>query len=792
VTFNFTATTTVDGVQAVTQGTTGLDFSVGSSNTCTGTFNAGTSCTVAVNFTPLAPGLRLGAVELLNGFGAPFMTQPVYGVGLSAEAAFYSVGSPTAINLGSYLLSSPVAVDAAGNIYFAATGVVYKSTSGGIQTIGSGFATPGALAVDGVGNVFVADTGYGKVYEIPANGGPQTTVYSSGLVRGLAVDGEGDLFVADAVQNEVVEIPANGGANTVAFGPVTTGSVVVAVAVDAAGDVFAGLNFPGSIVEVPAGCNNTSCQVLVGAGWNTPSSLAVDAAGDLYVADSGLASGNGQIIQVTPGCQQTSCQFALADGGSIYGGVESYGLALDSQGDVYYINTGYNIYGVGSGQATLNEITLSQPSVNFGVVSEGYRSADYPLMVQNIGNETLTGSMGSVFGSNFSEDSSVSTCTTFSLAPSASCVENFYVTPTTVGQVSDITFVNDNALNASGATQTVTLSALSVGPAVTFSVTGPGVGTGNVLSSITGINCNLGAGGSSSGTCSHNFNTGLTISLQENPTAGSTFTGWGGDCAAYALSQTCTVFVTVATNVTASFAAALASYTVNVTELGAGSGAVTSNPGNIECIDSSGNISGTCSDSFTGGTGVSLQASANTGATFLSWGGACASFGSSPTCSLTVNSTLSATATFIPSGSTQPGTLAPITAGVVYGQGGSFTSGTANNGGAGASSLNNPTATAVDANGNLYVADRSNSRVLFYPRGSTTATRVYGQNGSFTSTTPNNGGVSANSLGGEVFGVAVDPSGNLYIADGANYRVLFYPAGSTTATRVYGQGGSFT
>ena len=81
--------------------------------------------------------------------------------------------------------------------------------------------------------------------------------------------------------------------------------------------------------------------------------------------------------------------------------------------------------------------------------------------------------------------------------------------------------------------------------------------------------------------------------------------------------------------------------------------------------------------------------------------------------------------------------------------------------------------------------------MLFYPAGSTTATRVYGQGGSFTTNTPNNGGISANSLD-QPYGVALDSSGNLYVADYANNRVLFYPAGSTTATRVYGQDGSFT
>ena len=132
-----------------------------------------------------------------------------------------------------------------------------------------------------------------------------------------------------------------------------------------------------------------------------------------------------------------------------------------------------------------------------------------------------------------------------------------------------------------------------------------------------------------------------------------------------------------------------------------------------------------------------------------------------------------------------------VTADVVYGQSGSFTTNAANQPGLGASSLSAPSEVAFDASGNLYVADKSNNRVLFYPAGSTTATRVYGQGGSFTSNGVNTGGVSADSLNGPA-AVALDAGGNLYIADEMNNRVLFYPAGQTTATRVYGQSGNFT
>ena len=70
---------------------------------------------------------------------------------------------------------------------------------------------------------------------------------------------------------------------------------------------------------------------------------------------------------------------------------------------------------------------------------------------------------------------------------------------------------------------------------------------------------------------------------------------------------------------------------------------------------------------------------------------------------------------------------------------------------------------------------------------------VFGQGGSFNSNIANNGGVSANSLNSP-FGVAVDASGNLYVADDGNSRVLEYNTPlktGTTANLVFGQPDSF-
>ncbi|MBN2159386.1 MAG: NHL repeat-containing protein [Spirochaetes bacterium] len=129
------------------------------------------------------------------------------------------------------------------------------------------------------------------------------------------------------------------------------------------------------------------------------------------------------------------------------------------------------------------------------------------------------------------------------------------------------------------------------------------------------------------------------------------------------------------------------------------------------------------------------------------------------------------------------------TAARVYGQDGSFITNDENKGGVGADSLNHPNSIALDENG-AYISDNQNNRVLYYTGTSTTASRVYGQFGSFISNTLNNGGISADSLF-RPNGLAVAANG-LYISDHQNNRVLYYPGSSTTAARVYGQSGSFT
>ena len=510
-------------------------------------------------------------------------------------------------------------MDAAGDVFVSNNTGVAKITAGGVQStvpatdIGSIYD----VAVDGAGDVFLADFTNNRVVEVTPSG-VQTTVPATGLntPTGVAVDGAGDVFITDLNNNRVVKVTPSGVQTTV-----PTSGVIRPYypAVDGAGDVFFLDSGNERVLKVtPGGIQSTIPTSGLGSG----NGVAVDAAGDVFITDQI----NNVVLEVTP----TGVQTTVPTSGMYI----PAGLAVDAAGDVFIAD---------NGQGLVYELNLSQPVVNLGVVSQNYQSSDTPLSLQNVGNQTLTGSVGTVTGAGISEDAGASTCTSFTLAPGASCVENFYANTPSVGSISATVVVTDNALNGAPATQTINLSALSIGPAVSFNVTVGGTGTGFVESSPTGIDC--GTGGSP-GTCSASFSTGLAISLEEVPTGGSTFAGWGGACASAGASQFCTVNITTATTVTANFTSTAAS-NLTVSDIGSGSGTVTSGDGNIGCVDTNGVVTGSpsCSANYSSGT-VTLTASASAGSAFLGWGGACAISGTSPTCTVSMIAAINVTASF--------------------------------------------------------------------------------------------------------------------------------------------------
>ena len=207
----------------------------------------------------------------------------------------------------------------------AASGTINSSST--VKVVGSGISNPHGLAVDVSGNVFVANMSSNKVWEIVAgtgaNGG--SCVLQVGKVNAcstvvevgsgfsqpsdVAVDGSGNVFVADYGHQEVKEIVAVSGVVTSSstvniIGDNGNFSGPSNVAVDASGNVFVADNAV-AVKEIVAGTGGAAAGKVtlnstvntLGSGFGRPFGIAVEASGNLIVADYL----NSVVDEVTPG-----------------------------------------------------------------------------------------------------------------------------------------------------------------------------------------------------------------------------------------------------------------------------------------------------------------------------------------------------------------------------------------------------------------------------------------------------------------------------------------------------------
>jgi uncharacterized protein (TIGR03437 family) len=294
-----------------------------------------------------------------------------------ASAAAASIGDPTRL-----------ATDAAGNVYFGSLHSVFKVDAGGTLTrfagngragnsgdggraIAAQLSFPMGIAVDAAGNVFVADRDASVVRKIAANGTISTVAAQLNGPCGVAVDTAGNLYIADT-NNQVVRKVTADGVSTVAGNGMTgfSGDGGAArdawlngpesVAVDASGNLYIADTFNGRIrrvaadgtISTTAGTGSTGVYSGDGgpanlAGISLPTDVAVDRAGNLYIADFG----NGRVRVVTNGNITTAA--GRNDGAPLIEGEAAVNVRLEGPTGVTVDPSGSTIYfvqaGIGSG-----------------------------------------------------------------------------------------------------------------------------------------------------------------------------------------------------------------------------------------------------------------------------------------------------------------------------------------------------------------------------------------------------------------------------------------------------------
>jgi RHS repeat-associated protein len=229
-----------------------------------------------------------------------------------------------------------LAVDSTGNLYIADTWnsrIRKVNVSTGIITTVAGTVTdgytgdggpatsaeicqPSGIAVDGAGNLYIADSANSVIREVSASTGIITTVVNSSAAlsdpAGIALDSSGHLYIADFGSNLVRQwtistgsistVAGNGTAGYSGNGGSATSAELnwpTAVAVDGNGNIFIAerdnhvirsVSRSSGTITTVAG-NNTAGYSGDGgpatsAQLNYPEGVALDAAGNVYIGDS--------------------------------------------------------------------------------------------------------------------------------------------------------------------------------------------------------------------------------------------------------------------------------------------------------------------------------------------------------------------------------------------------------------------------------------------------------------------------------------------------------------------------
>jgi hypothetical protein len=620
-----TGTATLTNIVASITGTDASEFTIYPTSTCTSTLAAGASCTYLINFYPTAVGGSSATLSVADSASGSPQTITLSGVG-TPEAEPQVQFTPTILSaiagtgtmptncvspaepgpaLQTQLCGpSAVAVDFTGNVYIAepSENVVKKlDTSGNITTFvgvegsaadfgGDGgpanaahLNQPVGVAVDGLGNVYISDSGNGRIREVNAttntittfvgggsgtnfNGGTGTAVVLS--PAGIAFDPSGNLYIAEPTQEIVVKVTSQGVAT-----------------------LFAGVQTLGS--PGTAGYNGDNIQANT-AELNAPTSVASDRSGNIYIADSlnyriryinenfepGLiatVAGNGTKGDTGDGGVATSGEItplsiAINEAGDIF---ISDGTTLRKVSNQGYISTfaGGGTGGLG-GPATAALLSgVGQPGIDnngnvlipvtgtpqvlsagptgllqFGSQAVGTTSAPLTVTVENTGNNFLN------FNSlNFNATGPFSvtggTCeqeTDGGYSPSETCTLTVTFTPTASGPQTGSISVASNAL-ASPSSITLQGSGTAAAPP-TATLSPATLSFGSVTSGVTSSAQML--------TLSNTGNAALTISGitigGANPTDFAETNTCGASLAAGA---TCTISVTFTPGSVTSFSA---------------------------------------------------------------------------------------------------------------------------------------------------------------------------------------------------------------------------------------------
>jgi hypothetical protein len=298
--------------------------------------------------------------------------------------------SSTDISITNSSINNPIgiAIDASGNAWISnyAGGVgdtvteLNGSTGADISPVdpitgggftGGGLSGPYAIAIDGSGNAWITNSGFGStgqsVTELNGSTGAPISGpsgYTGGGLKnpeGISVDASGYIWVANAGDGSVTQLygsnapvghspgDAISGANGYTNGGL---DAPVAIAIDNSGYVWVADLFGNDTAELngsapPSGSpgdNLSGSSGYTGGGQSAPTAVAIDASGYVWIAnlDNSVSElyGSSAVSPNNPGDGISPSSGYVADG-NMNG---PSGIAIDGGGNVWIANQGASVY----------------------------------------------------------------------------------------------------------------------------------------------------------------------------------------------------------------------------------------------------------------------------------------------------------------------------------------------------------------------------------------------------------------------------------------------------------------
>jgi len=211
----------------------------------------------------------------------------------------------------------------------------------------TGLRLPHGVAVDAAGNVYVAETRTNQVLKLAPGSNTPTVLPFTGLdlfddgvidgsTAGVAVDAAGNVYVADSGHGRVVKLAAGSSTQTVL--PLRRLRTPHGVAVDAAGAVYVVNYSDGEVLKLAPGASTPTVLPKIGKASFT-GDVAVDTTGNIYVSCSHGRSSRSCLMRLAPGSNTwTRLPSATDNSGDTFSTGEQ-DVAVDAAGNVYMISS---------------------------------------------------------------------------------------------------------------------------------------------------------------------------------------------------------------------------------------------------------------------------------------------------------------------------------------------------------------------------------------------------------------------------------------------------------------------